>query len=57
MSEYISRDKLKKSGYPDTPGYRFAQWFESQSKEYRDWFAEELKKSMEAEKEREKGTE
>jgi DNA-binding SARP family transcriptional activator len=52
----MSEAKLT-SGYPDTPEYRFAQWFASQSKEYRDWFEEEHKKSMEAEKEREKGTE
>ena len=45
------------SGYPDTPEYRFAQWFSSQSEEYRKWFAEEHRKSMEAEKEREKGSE
>lgn len=52
----MSEAKLT-SGYPDTPEYRFAAWLASQPREYIEWFEEEHRKSMEAEKKREKGTE
>lgn len=47
MTDINSTELTKK--YPDTPEYRFAAWFASQSEEYRKWFAEEHRKSMEAE--------
>lgn len=52
MTDINSTELTKK--YPDTPEYRFAVWLSSQSREYIEWFEEEYRKSMEAEKKREK---